>query len=101
MVWIVSREKGMIPFSTFCEPVIRLPSMRGGLVVRGWTPDVGCPAPFCFPVVVGPLALLTCFLTVFLCRVFLACVRAWRRLAWVCRHTFYIMVYLRVFRYRL
>lgn len=48
MVWIVSREKDMIPFSTFCEPVIRLPSMRGGLVVRGWTPDVGCPAPFCF-----------------------------------------------------
>ncbi len=33
--------------------------------------------------------------------VFLACVRVWRRLAWVCRHTFYIMVYLCVFRYRL
>lgn len=92
----------MIPFSTFCEQVIRLPSMRGGLVVRGWTPDVGCPAPFLFfRWLCVPLALLTCFLTVFLCRVFLACVRAWRRLAWVCRHTFYIMVYLCVFRYRL
>ena len=92
----------MIPFSTFCEPVIRLPSMRGGLVVRGWTPDVGCPAPFCFfRWLCVPLALLTCFLTVFLCRVFLARVRAWRRLAWVCRHTFYIMVYLCVFRYLL
>ena len=33
--------------------------------------------------------------------VFLACVRVWRRLAWVCRHTFYVMVYLCVFRYRL
>lgn len=48
-----------------------------------------------------PLALSTCFLTVFLCHVFLACVRVWRRLAWVCRHTFYVMVYLCVFRYRL
>ena len=45
--------------------------------------------------------LSTCFLTVFLCHVFFACVRVWRRLAWVCRHTFYIMVYLCVFRYRL
>lgn len=62
MVWIVSREKDMIPFSTFCEQVIRLSSMRGGLVVRGWTPDVGCPAPFLFfRWLWVPLALLTCF----------------------------------------
>lgn len=40
------------------------------------------------------------FLTVFLCRVFLPRVGVWRRLAQVCRHTFYIVVYLFIFRYR-
>lgn len=33
--------------------------------------------------------------------VFLACAYVWRRLAWGCRHTFYTVVYLCVFRCRL
>lgn len=54
--------------------------------------------PFCLPL---GLACQLDFLIALMRCVFLACVRVWRRLAWVCRHTFYVMVYLCVFRYRL
>lgn len=52
-------------------------------------------------VVVLGLACQLAFLIALMHCVFLEYVRVWRRLAWVCRHTFYIMVYLCVFRYRL
>lgn len=52
-------------------------------------------------VVVLGLACQLAFLIALMHCVFLACVRVWRWIAWVCRHMFYIMVYLCVFRYRL
>lgn len=40
------------------------------------------------------------FLIALMHYVFLACTYVWRCLARVCRHTFYIVVYLFIFRYR-
>ena len=57
--------------------------------------------PFCFAVGCVRHWLANLLFNRFNALCFFAYVRVWRCLAWVYHHTFYIMVYLCVFRYRL